>query len=182
MITLGDKIYRQRKQKGFSQEELASRIGVTRQTVSKWETNSMQPTFDNVKSMSMIFDVDIDYFANEEATSDDKSQEIAISKEEKKAKDIAIVKKKYLGILICIILTSVFFITSGLITVAIAQMVFTNNTGDYEVIISSSFNITSFVVSLVFLILFAVLDTAFIVLFVYKKSKCNVKLTKCKEQ
>ena len=38
-MTLGEKIQKLRKQNGFSQEELAEKVTVTRQTISKWELN-----------------------------------------------------------------------------------------------------------------------------------------------
>ena len=42
-MTLGDKIYQLRKERGLSQEALAEQLGATRQAVSKWETNQGFP-------------------------------------------------------------------------------------------------------------------------------------------
>ena len=45
-MDLGNKLLTLRKQKGLSQEEVADNLGVSRQTVSKWETDQSTPDFD----------------------------------------------------------------------------------------------------------------------------------------
>lgn len=62
MDRIGEKIYRLRKREGLSQEELGSRVGVTRQTVSKWETGTMCPESDKIKALSGVLGVSVDYF------------------------------------------------------------------------------------------------------------------------
>ncbi len=81
MDSLGRRICRQRRVKGLSQEELADLIGVSRQTISKWESNSMQPTLENVKLLCSQLGVSIDYFTHEELKSGEDADEIAISLE-----------------------------------------------------------------------------------------------------
>ena len=44
-MSLGDKLYELRKKQGLTQEEAAEKLGVTRQTVSKWETDQSTPDF-----------------------------------------------------------------------------------------------------------------------------------------
>ena len=44
METLGDRIHNLRKENNISQEELAFALNVTRQTISRWENNSVKPT------------------------------------------------------------------------------------------------------------------------------------------
>lgn len=56
MQTIGEKIKELRKEKGVSQEETAFELGVSRQTVSKWESGLMQPNAESIKALS-------DYFA-----------------------------------------------------------------------------------------------------------------------
>ena len=46
-----------REQKGLSQEQLADRVMVTRQAVSRWETGETQPSTDTLKLLSKEFDV-----------------------------------------------------------------------------------------------------------------------------
>ncbi len=49
-----------RKQKGLSQEELAGRLNVSRQTISKWEVGESAPDMDNLVSISELFGVSLD--------------------------------------------------------------------------------------------------------------------------
>lgn len=66
MKTLGEKIRELRRKSGLSQEELAFEIGISRQTVSKWESDSMQPTTDNIRSLCEFFNVSAEYFIGED--------------------------------------------------------------------------------------------------------------------
>ncbi|MEX8341051.1 helix-turn-helix domain-containing protein [Clostridioides difficile] len=59
-MTLGEKIQKLRKQNGFSQEELAEKVTVTRQTISKWELNQSEPDLDFIAQLSNIFNVSAD--------------------------------------------------------------------------------------------------------------------------
>ena len=54
-----DVIYSFRTEKGLSQEELAEKVFVTRQAVSRWETGETIPGIDTLKQLSMFFDVSI---------------------------------------------------------------------------------------------------------------------------
>ena len=54
-----DIIYELRTKKGLSQEELAEKIFVTRQAVSRWETGETIPNIDTLKLLSKLFDVSI---------------------------------------------------------------------------------------------------------------------------
>lgn len=65
-MSLGDKIIALRKQAGWSQEELAERLGVTRQSVSKWEGAQSIPDLDKVVQMSRLFGVTTDYLLKDE--------------------------------------------------------------------------------------------------------------------
>lgn len=59
-MNLGKNILKFRKEKNFSQEDLAEKIGVTRQTISNWELRETQPTPEQLKVLSQIFNVSID--------------------------------------------------------------------------------------------------------------------------
>lgn len=65
-MILADKIILQRKRAGWSQEELAERLGVTRQSVSKWESAQSLPDLDKILQMSRIFGVSTDYLLKDE--------------------------------------------------------------------------------------------------------------------
>lgn len=60
-MNLSESIYVLRKQSGFSQEELAEKLGVTRQAVSKWESQQSTPDMDNIIAISKLFNVTTDY-------------------------------------------------------------------------------------------------------------------------
>ncbi len=65
-MILADKIIALRKKNGWSQEELAEKLNVTRQSVSKWEGAQSVPDLDRVLQMSQIFGVSTDYLLKEE--------------------------------------------------------------------------------------------------------------------
>lgn len=60
-MNISDRIQNLRKVKGVSQEELADKIGVSRQAVSKWESEQSTPDLDKIIIMSEYFDVTTDY-------------------------------------------------------------------------------------------------------------------------
>jgi transcriptional regulator with XRE-family HTH domain len=60
-MNIADRIQNLRKTKGISQEELADKVGVSRQSVSKWESEQSLPEIDKVIIMSDFFDVTTDY-------------------------------------------------------------------------------------------------------------------------
>ena len=47
-MDLGENLYNLRKKKNLSQEEVAEKLNVTRQTISKWETGESKPDFDKI--------------------------------------------------------------------------------------------------------------------------------------
>ena len=65
-MILADKIIALRRQRGWSQEELAGQLGVSRQAVSKWESASAIPDLERILKMSQIFEVSTDYLLKEE--------------------------------------------------------------------------------------------------------------------
>ncbi len=65
-MILADKIIALRKRAGWSQEELAQQLGVTRQSVSKWEGAQSVPDMDKVLQMSRLFGVSTDYLLKDE--------------------------------------------------------------------------------------------------------------------
>ena len=65
-MILADKIILLRKRKGWSQEELAEQLGVTRQSVSKWEGAQSVPDIQKIIQMSEIFGVTTDYLLKDE--------------------------------------------------------------------------------------------------------------------
>lgn len=60
-MNIADRIQHLRKAKGISQEELADKMGVSRQAVSKWESEQSVPDIDKIVLLSDIFEVTTDY-------------------------------------------------------------------------------------------------------------------------
>lgn len=65
-MILGEKIAKLRKQSGWSQEDLAEQLNISRQSVSKWESGNSIPDLDKIVKMSTIFDVSTDYLLKDE--------------------------------------------------------------------------------------------------------------------
>lgn len=65
-MILADKIMNLRKKAGWSQDELASQLNVTRQSVSKWEGAQSVPDMDRIVQMSRLFGVTTDYLLKDE--------------------------------------------------------------------------------------------------------------------
>lgn len=65
------KIVELRKSKGMSQEELAVKLNVSRQTISRWEMESAMPDANNLLQLSKLFHVTSDYLLNDDYTSDE---------------------------------------------------------------------------------------------------------------
>ena len=67
-MKLSDRILELRRQKGISQEELADQLGVSRQAVSKWESDRGMPDVENLKLMSQLLAVSVDSLLAEDET------------------------------------------------------------------------------------------------------------------
>lgn len=67
-MSLGEKIFKLRKEKGLSQEALAEQVGTTRQAISKWENNQGFPETEKLLLLSNIFEVSTDFLLKDEKT------------------------------------------------------------------------------------------------------------------
>ena len=65
-MILGEKIIALRKRMNWSQEELAEKLDISRQSVSKWEVGATIPDLDKILKMSDIFGVSTDYLLKDE--------------------------------------------------------------------------------------------------------------------
>lgn len=75
-MILADKIADLRKKNGWSQEELANQLGVSRQAVSKWESALSIPDLDKIVKMSLIFGVSTDYLLKDSLEAGRESEEV----------------------------------------------------------------------------------------------------------
>ena len=160
MVKIGKKISQIRKLKGFTQESLAEKIGVSRQTVFKWESDAMQPTFDKMQALCSVLGVDVEYFTWEEdvvlpvkeeghppekenpvkavAISQDIPVEeaVAVSEETNSADRIKKEKREKRirrGLLIAIIVGAILAVASISVTVIVALIGFSTNVGNLAV-------------------------------------------------
>lgn len=69
-MKLSEKILKLRKQNGLSQEELAEKLNVSRQAISRWELGSALPDASNILQLSKLFSVTADYLLNDDYDSD----------------------------------------------------------------------------------------------------------------
>lgn len=66
-MEFNNKLYNLRKQKGLSQEELANRLNVSRQTVSKWEVGDSTPDMEKLIAISDLFEISLDELVMDKA-------------------------------------------------------------------------------------------------------------------
>ena len=67
-MAIGEKIAQARREKRLTQEELADRLGVSRQAVSKWESGAAQPETDKLARLSGLLGVSCDYLLCDDAS------------------------------------------------------------------------------------------------------------------
>ena len=65
-MTLGEKIAIQRKELNYTQEQLADILGVSRQSISKWESDIAYPETEKLIELGKLFDCSMDYLLKEE--------------------------------------------------------------------------------------------------------------------
>ncbi len=80
-MNIGEKLYELRKEKNLSQEEVADKLNVTRQTISKWETNQTTPDFDKIIPICELYEI-----SSNELLTGKKEEKISQEAEEKKEK------------------------------------------------------------------------------------------------
>lgn len=103
-MEIGKNIMNLRKKNGLSQEELAGKIGVARQTISKWELGETSPDLKQSKELSKIFNVSLD-----ELTDND-IKEILVKKTSNTEKLASLILKLIKFIVVFIIVVPIFLI------------------------------------------------------------------------
>ena len=101
MNHLGQRLFELRRDKKLSQEEVAEKLNVTRQTVSKWETDQSVPDFDKIVPLCELYDITPnELFIELKQRKSKNNNEFTIDLEEEKVK----IQKKAKGIAISILL------------------------------------------------------------------------------
>ena len=112
-MKLSDKIIKLRKVNGWSQEDFAEKMNVSRQAISRWENGTALPDAQNVLQISKLFNVTTDYLLNDDYESD--SDIPAVQTAAKETKDL-FSKKKRLHLIAAICFTvSVFCSLIGIV-------------------------------------------------------------------
>lgn len=98
-MTLGEKIKIVRKQAGLSQEQLATKINVSRSAIAKWESDKGIPDIENLKNIARLLNVSIDFLLDEQQNFDRLAIKEAIDltkyKGIRKKKKDKIIREKY---------------------------------------------------------------------------------------
>jgi len=97
-MMLSEKIYTLRRKSGLSQEQLAEKIGVSRQAISKWEGGLSTPELEKIRALSDFFHVSIDELTREQGAdnvSSDAEEKISIADSQE--------KKNKTGVCLCLI-------------------------------------------------------------------------------
>jgi transcriptional regulator with XRE-family HTH domain len=108
-MTLGERIKTCRQQAGMSQEKVAELVGISRQAVTKWETNQSAPSTENLFKLAEIFGTTVDLLLHEEASGEDTQAE-AITEEQASFELNSLYKKKSFWIVFTVIATILLFL------------------------------------------------------------------------
>lgn len=75
-MTLGEKIWKLRKENNITQEQLAATLGVSRQAISKWESDTTYPETDKLIRISKLFDCSLDYLLKDDIKEPEETQQV----------------------------------------------------------------------------------------------------------
>lgn len=98
-MDLGERLFELRKSKNLTQDEVAEKLKVTRQTVSKWETNQSTPDFDKIVPLCELFEIGVEELltgkkpeeVQEEQEKTENNEEKVLTKQEVKEKSAKVV-------------------------------------------------------------------------------------------
>ncbi|MBQ8814360.1 MAG: helix-turn-helix transcriptional regulator [Lachnospiraceae bacterium] len=123
-MKLPDKIIKHRKANGWSQEDFAEKLNVSRQAISRWENGTAQPDAQNILQISKLFHVTTDYLLNDDYESD---RDIPAVKTATEETETLFLKKKHLHLVSAICFT---------ISVFCAMLGAVNSTNDTQLALS----------------------------------------------
>ena len=115
-MSLGERLYELRKHKNLSQEEVADKLNVTRQTVSKWETDESKPDFDKIVPICELYEIST-------------NELLSGTKEEKEEQEVEVINKDNKKKRALIISIAVFLYFLSLIWIIVSEVSFNLNEG-----------------------------------------------------
>ena len=138
-MILADKIIELRKKKGWSQEQLAEQLDISRQSVSKWESGTSIPDLERIVKLSEIFSVSTDYLLKDEIETVDETltviEETAENVKEENRRSVSLeeaggymelveksAKNIALGVLLCILSPTALILLAGLVDERVIAM------------------------------------------------------------
>ena len=106
-MNLGERLFELRKAKNLTQDDVAEKLNVSRQTVSKWETDQSTPDFDKIVPLCELFEIGVDELLTGKKPVEEKKQENVITKQEVKEKSAKVVSSSvflyFLAIIVLIV-------------------------------------------------------------------------------
>lgn len=82
-MKIEEKLVCLRKKSGLTQAELAEKMNVSRQAISRWEVGAATPATENLKSLSELYGVPLDYLLNDEFQNLDQKQSVSVIEDTK---------------------------------------------------------------------------------------------------
>jgi transcriptional regulator with XRE-family HTH domain len=125
MTSIGERLYDLRNRNNMSQGNLADKLDVSRQTISKWENNICLPEAEKLLQLSEIFGVSIDYIMKGETITEPEPVYIYVKDPESNTKYNDKVIRKYAGAaiaVICGLLTLIFILDSSIFILLTAPL------------------------------------------------------------
>lgn len=114
-MPFNEKLIELRKKAGLSQEELAHKLGVSRQSISKWELGVCEPTIAKLQNIAILFNVSFDYLINDNTSTDETTSDNKFNSNTKPTVNklsfnywSVFIVLGFIGIVICIIIPYVF--------------------------------------------------------------------------
>lgn len=123
-MNIGEKIHQIRKMSGMTQEELAEKMDVSRQTISKWENGVSSPDLENAVILCELFQISLDDFMKGEKSPADKEQRISLQ-------DIVKINRRSQRMAIMLVSGLFFLIIGGLTVIFIGALFHTTISIEY---------------------------------------------------
>ena len=115
-MTLGERLTELRKKKNLSQEEVAEKLNVTRQSVSKWETDESKPDFDKIVPICELYEIST-------------NELLSGTKEEKEEQEVEVINKDNKKKRALIISSAIFLYFLAIIWIIVSEVSFNLNEG-----------------------------------------------------